>query len=170
MRCARRASRAFAATSSSTTRFFVAARRSGEFDGRPNRSYNVLPDALMVNFQSIEFRVAANADTRRVDIVASPSPGNLIIDNEVRFFPGRCGAAAAGWIPGRLRALGQGGIQRSAVASVRGAQFCARAAAAGHLRVRHFRRALHELGESSRASCASKRLRRKPSCSSPSIH
>jgi D-alanyl-D-alanine carboxypeptidase/D-alanyl-D-alanine-endopeptidase (penicillin-binding protein 4) len=76
------------------TAFSLPPEDPGEFDGRPNRSYNVLPDALMVNFQSIEFRVAANADTRRVDIVASPSPGNLIVDNEVRFFPGRCGAAA----------------------------------------------------------------------------
>jgi serine-type D-Ala-D-Ala carboxypeptidase/endopeptidase (penicillin-binding protein 4) len=60
------------------------------FDGKPNRSYNVLPDALMVNFQSIEFRLAANAETREVEINASPAPFNLIIDNHVRFAAGRC--------------------------------------------------------------------------------
>jgi D-alanyl-D-alanine carboxypeptidase/D-alanyl-D-alanine-endopeptidase (penicillin-binding protein 4) len=60
------------------------------FDGKPNRSYNVLPDALMVNFQSIEFRLAADADTREVEINANPAPFNLIIDNHVRFAPGRC--------------------------------------------------------------------------------
>jgi len=65
------------------------------FDGRPNRSYNVEPDALMVNFQSIEFRMAPNAVTRAIDIVAVPSPVNLVIDNRVRFVAGRCGGAAA---------------------------------------------------------------------------
>jgi serine-type D-Ala-D-Ala carboxypeptidase/endopeptidase (penicillin-binding protein 4) len=49
----------------------------GAFDGRPNRTYNVVPDALMVNFQSIDFSLAANAETHRVDIVASPAPVNL---------------------------------------------------------------------------------------------
>ena len=48
------------ATSSSTTAHFPCRRRiPGAFDGRPNRSYNVVPDALMVNFQSIDFRLAA---------------------------------------------------------------------------------------------------------------
>jgi serine-type D-Ala-D-Ala carboxypeptidase/endopeptidase (penicillin-binding protein 4) len=64
------------------------------FDGRPNRSYNVLPDALMVNFQSVEFRIAANADSRRVDIIATPAPANLSIENHIRFVSGRCGGAA----------------------------------------------------------------------------
>jgi D-alanyl-D-alanine carboxypeptidase/D-alanyl-D-alanine-endopeptidase (penicillin-binding protein 4) len=67
----------------------------GEFDGRPNRSYNVLPAALMVNFQSIEFRVVPDAGARRVDVIANPAPVNLTIKNHVRFAPGRCGGAAA---------------------------------------------------------------------------
>jgi len=78
----------------------------GAFDGRPNRSYNVLPDALMVNFQSVEFRVAANADSHRVEIVPTPAPVNLNIENHIRFVAGRCGGgagrvdfqvASAGW-------------------------------------------------------------------------
>jgi len=68
---------------------------SGEFDGRPNRPYNVLPAALMVNFQSIEFRVVPDAGARRVDVIANPAPVNLTIKNHVRFAPGRCGGAAA---------------------------------------------------------------------------
>ena len=66
----------------------------GAFDGRPNRSYNVLPDAMMVNFQSIEFRVVPNAGMRRVDIIASPTPVNLVIVNHIAFVPGRCTTAA----------------------------------------------------------------------------
>ena len=73
------------------TAFSLPPQDPGDFDGRPNRSYNVLPDALMVNFQSIEFRVAPDADARRVEIVASPAPANLIIENHVRYVAGRCG-------------------------------------------------------------------------------
>jgi serine-type D-Ala-D-Ala carboxypeptidase/endopeptidase (penicillin-binding protein 4) len=67
----------------------------GEFDGRPNRAYNVVPDALMVNFQSIAFRVLPVAGAKRIDIVASPMPANLTIENNVRFAAGRCGGSAA---------------------------------------------------------------------------
>jgi serine-type D-Ala-D-Ala carboxypeptidase/endopeptidase (penicillin-binding protein 4) len=73
------------------TAFSLPPEDPGEFDGRPNRSYNVLPDALMVNFQSIEFRVAPNPDARRIDVTASPAPVNLAIENHVRFAAGRCG-------------------------------------------------------------------------------
>jgi D-alanyl-D-alanine carboxypeptidase/D-alanyl-D-alanine-endopeptidase (penicillin-binding protein 4) len=67
----------------------------GAFDGRPNRAYNAAPDALMVNFQSIEFTVVPNPDARRIDIVANPAPVNLTIENRIRFAPGRCTAAAS---------------------------------------------------------------------------
>jgi serine-type D-Ala-D-Ala carboxypeptidase/endopeptidase (penicillin-binding protein 4) len=77
------------------TAFAVANEDPGAFDGRPNRSYNVLPDALMVNFQSIDFRLAANADTHRVEISASPAPIGLDIENHVRYAPGRCYGSAA---------------------------------------------------------------------------
>ncbi len=49
----------------------------------------------MVNFQSINFRIAPNAEERRVDIVAEPSPGNLLIDNRIRYTAGRCSGAAS---------------------------------------------------------------------------
>jgi D-alanyl-D-alanine carboxypeptidase/D-alanyl-D-alanine-endopeptidase (penicillin-binding protein 4) len=66
----------------------------GAFDGRPNRSYNVLPDALMVNFQSIDFKLLADADSRQVQIIASPTPVNLDVENHIRFAPGRCSGSA----------------------------------------------------------------------------
>jgi D-alanyl-D-alanine carboxypeptidase/D-alanyl-D-alanine-endopeptidase (penicillin-binding protein 4) len=76
------------------TAFALPPEDPGDFDGRPNRSYNVVPDALMVNFQSIEFRVVPDAAARRVDVIANPAPSNLAIDNHVRFRAGRCGGAA----------------------------------------------------------------------------
>ncbi len=77
------------------TAFSLSPEDPGEFDGRPNRAYNVVPDALMVNFQSVEFRVIPDAGARRVAVIASPAPANLTIENHVRFAAGRCGGAAA---------------------------------------------------------------------------
>ena len=76
------------------TAFSLPTEDPGAFDGRPNRSYNVLPDALMVNFQSIDFRLAADADSHEVDVVANPSPANLEIENHIRYTPGRCSGSA----------------------------------------------------------------------------
>jgi D-alanyl-D-alanine carboxypeptidase/D-alanyl-D-alanine-endopeptidase (penicillin-binding protein 4) len=76
------------------TAFSLPPEDPGEFDGRPNRSYNVVPDAMMVNFQSVEFQVVPDAEARRVDVIANPAPVNLQIDNRVRFAPGRCTGAA----------------------------------------------------------------------------
>jgi D-alanyl-D-alanine carboxypeptidase/D-alanyl-D-alanine-endopeptidase (penicillin-binding protein 4) len=70
--------------------FSLPAEDPGAFDGKPNRTYNVLPDAMMVNFQAVEFRLAANAGTRRVEIDATPAPVNLIVENKVRYAAGRC--------------------------------------------------------------------------------
>ena len=76
------------------TAFSLPAEDPAAFDGRPNRSYNVLPDAMMVNFQSVEFRVVPNPGMRRVDIVATPAPVNLDIENRIALVAGRCTAAA----------------------------------------------------------------------------
>jgi len=76
------------------TAFSLPPEDPGAFDGRPNRSYNVLPDAMMVNFQSIEFRLMPNESMHRVDIVATPSPVNLVIENHIDLAQGACSAAA----------------------------------------------------------------------------
>jgi serine-type D-Ala-D-Ala carboxypeptidase/endopeptidase (penicillin-binding protein 4) len=76
------------------TAFSLAKEDPSAFDGRPNRSYNVLPDALMVNFQSVDFRLVADPDSRRVQVIASPAPVNLEVENHIRFAPGRCSGSA----------------------------------------------------------------------------
>jgi D-alanyl-D-alanine carboxypeptidase/D-alanyl-D-alanine-endopeptidase (penicillin-binding protein 4) len=61
-----------------------------DFDAQPFRSYNVLPDALMVNFQTSNFTVIANDQRARPMILVNPLPSNLAIDNQLRLGNGRC--------------------------------------------------------------------------------
>ena len=60
------------------------------FDGQAFRTYNVLPDALMVNFQTTRFTVAANPQRAQPQIVLNPSPANLVVNNQVRLGGGKC--------------------------------------------------------------------------------
>ena len=69
--------------------FDVEDRDPGEFDGRPYRSYNASPAALMLNFQSINFRFRPDVPARRLEIIADPDPG-AVIDNRVRLVRGGC--------------------------------------------------------------------------------
>ena len=71
-------------------------RRRADFDAQPFRSYNVLPDALMVNFQSSRFTVIANPQRARPQIVVNPLPANLVVKNQVRLGTGRCKRADGG--------------------------------------------------------------------------
>jgi D-alanyl-D-alanine carboxypeptidase/D-alanyl-D-alanine-endopeptidase (penicillin-binding protein 4) len=77
------------------TAFALAPDDPAAFDGRPHEAYNAEPDALMVNFQSVEFTLVPDAATRSVSIVANPAPANLTIENHVGFASGRCSGAAA---------------------------------------------------------------------------
>ncbi len=65
------------------------------FDGRPHQAYNAEPSAIMVNFQSVEFRLVPNPGARRVDIAAIPAPVNLAIDNRIAFMAGPCSGRAS---------------------------------------------------------------------------
>lgn len=61
-----------------------------EFDGRPERAYNVLPAALLVNFQAVNFRFQPDAASGKVGVVAEPHPANLIIENHLRLTNDPC--------------------------------------------------------------------------------
>jgi serine-type D-Ala-D-Ala carboxypeptidase/endopeptidase (penicillin-binding protein 4) len=76
--------------------FAPIAQSRADFDAQPFRSYNVLPDALMVNFQSSRFTVNPFGQRTRPQIVVSPLPANLVLKNEVRLGAGRCNAADGG--------------------------------------------------------------------------
>lgn len=65
----------------------------GDFDDKPWRSYNVLPDALMVNFQTSHFTLRPSAQRSRPQISVNPLPANLVIDNRVAAAAGQCRGA-----------------------------------------------------------------------------
>lgn len=62
-----------------------------DFDAQPFRSYNVLPNALMVNFQTSRFTISVDPRSDRPQIVVNPMPANLVVRNQLRLGNGKCG-------------------------------------------------------------------------------
>jgi D-alanyl-D-alanine carboxypeptidase/D-alanyl-D-alanine-endopeptidase (penicillin-binding protein 4) len=62
----------------------VPASDPGAFDGEASKPYNVAPEALLVNFQVVAFRLVPDADTGRVLVSADPNPARLVIENRLR--------------------------------------------------------------------------------------
>lgn len=66
------------------------------FDDRPYRSYNVLPDALMVNFQTVNVGVVPDAASGTVRARVNPQPANMVVENSVRLDREPCRRGAGG--------------------------------------------------------------------------
>jgi D-alanyl-D-alanine carboxypeptidase/D-alanyl-D-alanine-endopeptidase (penicillin-binding protein 4) len=70
------------------------------FDGQPYRSYNVIPDALMVNFQTATITIAPDnkpgGDPKFANVSLDPMPANLVLNNQVRLSNGNCRRAQQG--------------------------------------------------------------------------
>lgn len=62
----------------------------GEFDGKPERAYNVLPNAFLVNFKAAYFHFYPHSDGRRVVVHSDPELPNLHIENRLRLKKSRC--------------------------------------------------------------------------------
>ena len=60
------------------------------FDNRPFSTYNVLPDPLLVNFQTVTINAVPDLASGTLRVSAHPWPANLAIDNNVRLDPGPC--------------------------------------------------------------------------------
>lgn len=60
------------------------------FDGAPEKSYNVIPDALMVNFQTSQFTLTGDVENNKAVVMVEPLPANLNIDNEIRLRGSNC--------------------------------------------------------------------------------
>ena len=65
------------------------------FDGEGLRPYNVLPDALLVNFKAVRFAFVPEAETGAVRVFAEPHPAALEIANGLRLAEGACAEGRA---------------------------------------------------------------------------
>ena len=68
----------------------------GDFDGQPYRTYNVAPNALLVNFKAVQFQFLPDPNGRDVLITADPLPENLNIVNRLSLADGPCQGYQAG--------------------------------------------------------------------------
>ena len=65
----------------------------GAFDGQEYRVYNVLPDALLVNFQSVNFSFRPDPARRTIAILSDPVLADVEIKNDLRLFNGECSSS-----------------------------------------------------------------------------
>ena len=68
----------------------------GAFDGQPYRTYNVVPNALLMNFKAVQFQFMADPAHGRVSVTTEPVLGNLVIDNNLKLVDGVCRGYQAG--------------------------------------------------------------------------
>jgi D-alanyl-D-alanine carboxypeptidase/D-alanyl-D-alanine-endopeptidase (penicillin-binding protein 4) len=61
------------------------------FDDEPLRPYNVLPDALLLNFKSVRFDFVAEPERGAVRVLADPHPADLQVVSRLRLAGGACG-------------------------------------------------------------------------------
>jgi len=63
----------------------------GAFDDKPFSTYNVLPDALLVNFQTVNFSLFPDLADGKLQPSAFPWPANLRVDSSASVNGGSCG-------------------------------------------------------------------------------
>ncbi|HUQ50659.1 MAG TPA: D-alanyl-D-alanine carboxypeptidase/D-alanyl-D-alanine-endopeptidase, partial [Gammaproteobacteria bacterium] len=68
----------------------------GAFDGQPYRTYNVVPNALLMNFKAVQFQFMADAQRARVIVATEPELANLKVDNNLTLVDGPCRGFQAG--------------------------------------------------------------------------
>lgn len=68
--------------------FALGAPDPGGFDGQPLRAYNVIPDALLLNFKALQLTFVPGP--QRVEVLAEPAPAQLEIDSTLRAVEGDC--------------------------------------------------------------------------------
>jgi serine-type D-Ala-D-Ala carboxypeptidase/endopeptidase (penicillin-binding protein 4) len=102
------------------SRFAPANGDAARFDGDPFRPYNVLPDALLVNYRSLRFVFVAEPERAAVRLYVEPRPPTLEVVNTLRLADGPCveGSAfrellKASYEPSRQRAAFTGSFPAS---------------------------------------------------------
>lgn len=78
------------------TYFDVVEDDPGAFDGQPYRAYNVVPNALLVNFKAVQFQFRSDPLNGRVNVSTDPILSNLKIRNGLKLSDGACASYQAG--------------------------------------------------------------------------
>ncbi len=60
------------------------------FDGKPHRAYNVLPEALLVNYRTLALRLLPRPENKTVRIVVDPLSSTLDLTNSLKLTNGSC--------------------------------------------------------------------------------
>jgi len=68
----------------------------GTFDGEPYRSYNVVPNALLMNFKAVQFQIVPDRVDGKVRVATDPLLSNLEIRNDIKLGDGSCGGFQRG--------------------------------------------------------------------------
>lgn len=62
----------------------------GEFDGQPYRTYNILPEALLVNYRTSTIHLFPQSEKNSVRVVVDPLPESLQVQNNLKLTQGAC--------------------------------------------------------------------------------
>jgi D-alanyl-D-alanine carboxypeptidase/D-alanyl-D-alanine-endopeptidase (penicillin-binding protein 4) len=71
-------------------------RPPGALDDQPFRTYNVVPNALLLNFKAVDFEFRADPARGQVDISVEPPLPNLEVQNRIKLADGPCRGYQAG--------------------------------------------------------------------------
>lgn len=63
----------------------------GAFDGQPYRTYNILPEALLVNYRTSTIHLFPQPEKNSVHVVVDPLPDSLRLQNHLKLTQGTCG-------------------------------------------------------------------------------
>lgn len=63
----------------------------GAFDGQPYRTYNILPEALLVNYRTTALHFMPQPEDNIVRVVVDPLPDSLVLENNLKLTRGDCG-------------------------------------------------------------------------------
>jgi len=64
----------------------------GEFDGQPYRTYNVPPEALLINYRASTFHLFPQPEKNSVRVAIDPVPESLRVQNNLKLTQDKCGA------------------------------------------------------------------------------
>lgn len=73
------------------THYAIPSDDPGDFDGQPYRTYNVIPEALLVNYRASTMHFFPQPDSNTVRVVIDPLPGSIQIHNQLKLTRGLCG-------------------------------------------------------------------------------